>query len=128
MRVMSKARWTGDAPDGPFNNPFGALKDTAGALPPGPPAKAPPPEASVPKGPARAVVRLEKKGRRGKQVTVVEQLGLSPSVLAEWAQALKQSLGSGGTIEDGAIVVQGDHRERTRAWLEARGVRKVSVG
>ena len=28
----------------------------------------------------------------------------------------------------GAIVVQGDHRERTRAWLEARGVRKVSVG
>jgi translation initiation factor 1 len=123
---MPKDRWKGDAPAGPFNNPFGALKDAVGELPPAP-ARAPSAEPPA-KGPARAVVRLEKKGRGGKQVTVVEQLSLSPVDLAEWTQALKQSLGCGGAMEEGAIVVQGDHRERVRAWLDARGVRKISVG
>jgi translation initiation factor 1 len=124
---MPKDRWKGDAPAGPFNNPFGALKNAVGELPPAP-APASTPEPAPAKGPARAVVRLEKKGRGGKQVTVVEQLALSPAELAEWAQALKQSLGCGGAVEEETIVVQGDHRERVRAWLEARGVRRVSVG
>lgn len=124
---MARDRWKGDAPAGPFNNPFGALKDAVGELPPAPPS-APSAEPAPAKGPTRAVVRLEKKGRGGKQVTVVEQLSLPPPELAEWAQALKQSLGCGGAVEDEAIVVQGDHRERVRAWLEGRGVRRVSVG
>jgi translation initiation factor 1 len=124
---MPKERWKGDAPPGPFNNPFGALKDAVGTLPSAPP-PTPAPEPAPAKGPARAVVRLEKKGRGGKQVTVVEQLDLSAAALAEWAQALKQSLGCGGAVEEGAIVVQGDHRERTRAWLASRGVRRISVG
>lgn len=124
---MPRERWKGDAPAGPFNNPFGALKDAVGELPPAPaPTRSAEPVPA--KGPARAVVRLEKKGRGGKQVTVVEQLSLSPAELAEWGQSLKHSLGCGGAVEDGAIVVQGDHRERVRAWLEARGVRRISVG
>jgi translation initiation factor 1 len=126
---MPKERWKGDAPPGPFNNAFGALKDAVGEVPPAPlPPSAPQADPSPAKGPARAVVRLEKKGRGGKQVTVVEKLDLSAAALAEWAQALKQSLGCGGAVDDAAIVVQGDHRERIRAWLEARGVKRISVG
>jgi len=108
----------------PFHNPFGALKDKLGDLPRGP-ERAPPP---APKGPARAVVRLERKGRGGKEVTVVEQLGLAPRELEEWLSALKGALGCGGVAEDSAIVLQGDQRKRLPKILEARGVRRVTVG
>jgi len=108
----------------PFHNPFGALKGKLGDLPRGPEKKPPP----VPKGPARAVVRLERKGRGGKEVTVVEQLGLGPRELDEWLSALKGALGCGGTAAEGAIVLQGDQRKRLPEILEARGVRRVTVG
>ncbi len=107
----------------PFHNPFGALKDRLGELPRGP-ERAP----EVPKGPARAVVRLERKGRRGKEVTVVEQLGLGRSELEEWLKALKASLGCGGAVEADALVLQGDQRDRLRGLLQQRGVRRISVG
>src|SRR4051794_22913793 len=96
-------------------------------LPPGPVRIAPSAKAE-PKGPARAVVRMERKGRGGKEVTVVEQLGLRPAELEAWLKALKQALGCGGVVEEGALVVQGDHRARVKAWLEGRGVKRVSVG
>jgi translation initiation factor 1 len=108
------------------NNPFEKLKGMMKDLPPGPaPSTKAKPE---PKGPARAVVRMERKGRGGKEVTVVEQLELRPADLEAWLKALKQALGCGGTVEEGALVVQGDHRERVKAWLEGRGVKRVSVG
>jgi len=106
------------------SNPFEKLKEMRKDLPPGPAPRAKP----EPKGPARAVVRMERKGRGGKEVTVVEQLELRPAELEAWLKALKQSLGCGGAVEDGALVVQGDHRPRVKAWLEGRGVKKVSVG
>ena len=113
----------------PFHNPFGALKDKLGDLPRGPDhapdRPAPTPE---PKGPARAVVRLERKGRRGKEVTVVEQLGLRDRDLDAWLKDLKAALGCGGAIEDDSLVLQGDHRDRLRVLLEQRGVRKIVVG
>ena len=105
-----------------FNNPFAQLASRREELAQGRP---PAPE---PKGPARAVVRMERKGRGGKEVTVVEGLELGGSELERWLKELKQALGCGGTIEERAIVLQGDHRERLRAILPARGVRKVSVG
>ena len=108
----------------PFHNPFGALKDKLGELPRGPEAK----PAVAPKGPARAVVRLERKGRGGKEVTVVEQLGLGPRELDGWLSALKGALGCGGVNEEGSIVLQGDQRKRLPKILEARGVRRVTVG
>jgi translation initiation factor 1 len=112
-----------DDDDQPFNNPFGSLKGRLPDLPRGPV-----PRASEPKGPARAVVRLERKGRRGKEVTVVEQLGLAAAQLDEWLQALKSGLGCGGSIEADAIVLQGDQRKRLPKLLEERGVRRVIVG
>lgn len=113
--------------EGPFNNPFGALKGKLGELPKG----APPPKPGEPKapaGPPRAVVRMERKGRGGKEVTVVEQLALPPAELEKWCKQLKQALGCGGTIEGSDIVLQGDHRQRVMAELLQRGVKKVSVG
>ncbi|HEU4759723.1 MAG TPA: translation initiation factor [Dehalococcoidia bacterium] len=96
-------------------------------LPPGPAPEPPVPKAE-PKGPPRAVVRMERKGRGGKEVTVVEQLELRPAELEAWLKALKQALGCGGAVEEGTLVVQGDHRARVKAWLEGRGVKRVSVG
>jgi translation initiation factor 1 len=111
----------------PFHNPFaslGALKD---ALPKGPEPKAPA-EAQAPKGPPRAVVRLERAGRRGKEVTIVEHLDLSLREREKWLTALKGALGCGGTLEGDALVLQGDHRQRAAKWLEAKGVKKVTLG
>lgn len=113
--------------DKPFHNPFAALQGVRKDLPAGPAAaKAPP--APAPKGPARAVVRMERKGRGGKEVTVIEQLGLAPRELERWLKLLKQTLGCGGVVEGQALVLQGDHRDRTPAALEKLGVRRVTVG
>jgi translation initiation factor 1 len=117
------------APAGPFNNPFAALSAKRDALPQAPAAPVAPPSAKPePKGPARAVVRMERKGRGGKEVTVVEHLELPAPQREVWLKALKNSLGCGGVVEDDALVLQGDQRERLPALLEARGVRKVTVG
>jgi translation initiation factor 1 len=74
------------------------------------------------------VVRLERKGRGGKEATVVEKLELAPARLRAWADELKRALGCGGAVEGDAIALQGDQRERARRWLEAKGVRKVIAG
>jgi len=86
--------------------------------------KTPPPA----KGPARAVVRLERKGRRGKDVTIVDKLGLGPIDLETWCRELKQSLGCGGMVEGEMIVLQGDLRPRLPGLLTAKGVAKITVG
>ncbi len=111
----------------PFHNPFAVLASQRDALPPG---LAPAAEEQVRerKGPARAVVRLERKGRGGKEVTVVEHLELPPPEREVWLKALKGVLGCGGVVEEEALVLQGDHRERLPSLLAARGVRRVVVG
>jgi translation initiation factor 1 len=108
----------------PFHNPFGALRGKLGDLPAGPPPRTPAP----PKGPARAVVRMERKGRGGKEVTVIEQLELPPRELEAWLKDLRSALGCGGAIEGATLVLQGDQRKRVPYLLTARGARKVVVG
>jgi translation initiation factor 1 len=80
------------------------------------------------KPPARAVVRMERKGRGGKEVTVVEKLGLRDSELETWCRELKQALGCGGSVDGDLIILQGDLRTRVPAALTAKGVEKVTVG
>jgi translation initiation factor 1 len=111
------------------SNPFAGLAGLRDRLPPGDQPTAPTPAAApaAPKGPARAVVRYERKGRGGKEVTVVEQLGLAPAGLESWCRELKRALGCGGAVEDTAIALAGDQRTRLPALLEARGVRRVTV-
>jgi translation initiation factor 1 len=118
----------GPAPAGPFHDAFAKLRDR---LPDGwtaPPSPSPDPSRAEPRGPARAVVRIERKGRGGKEATLVEKLELPERALATWLDDAKRSLGCGGSVEDGALVLQGDQRERVARWLERRGVRKVIVG
>jgi len=106
--------------------PFAALEKLRDQLPVGEvaPTKTEPGEK---KGPARAVVRLEKKQRRGKEVTVVEKLGLQTNELESWCKQLKQTLGCGGTVEADAIVLQGDFRQRLPDVLTKLGVRKITI-
>jgi translation initiation factor 1 len=73
-------------------------------------------------------VGRETKGRRGKGVTTVSDLPLDESGLAELAAKLKQQLGTGGTIKDGRIEIQGDHRDRIVAEFERMGYRVKRAG
>jgi translation initiation factor 1 len=107
-------------------DPFAALEHLRAQLPKGPTPPTPTPVA--PKAPARAVVRIERKGRRGKEVTIVEKLALAPRHLEQWCKDLKQALGCGGAVEEDAIVLQGDLRDRITAVLEKKGVAKITMG
>ena len=71
---------------------------------------------------------MERSGRGGKEVTVVEQLAMSPAEREAWLKALKAALGCGGTLEGDAFMLQGDHRKRLPGLLTSRGVKKVTVG
>ena len=120
------------APPGPFNAALAGLVARMGSVPPAraPELAAAPLSAAKPTDrppPARAVVRMERAGRGGKIVTVVEKLDLRPGELATWLGELKRALGCGGVVESGALVLQGDTRERVGAWLEKRGVKRVTV-
>lgn len=108
------------------NSPFAKLEGLRDQLPVGP-QKAAVAE-PAPRGPARAVVRYERKHRGGKEVTVVDKLGLGGDDLARWCRELKQALGCGGSVEGDTIVLQGDQRSRLPDLLSARGVTKVTVG
>src|SRR5947207_2872598 len=81
--------------------PFAALESIKGALPTGPARR----EAAA-KGPAKAVVRMERVGRGGKEVTVIEQLELKVEERETWLKALKAALGCGGSIEGTSLVLQ----------------------
>jgi translation initiation factor 1 len=73
--------------------------------------------------PARIVakLRLEKKGRGGKTVTVVYDLPNNAGFLKELSQELKRACGTGGAVADGAIELQGDLRDRVRVFLSSKG-------
>ena len=68
-----------------------------------------------------AVLRIEKQARGGKTVTVVFGLPDNQSFLADLAQHLKRACGTGGTVAEGAVELQGDLRDRVRQALEQRG-------
>ncbi len=109
-------------------DPFAALEALRSSLPVGKPVSKPLTPAVVPKPPSRAVVRMERKGRGGKEVTVVDKLGLRPAELEAWCKDLKQALGCGGAVDGELIVLQGDLRPRVPAVLTAKGVGKVTIG
>jgi translation initiation factor 1 len=68
-----------------------------------------------------AKLRLEKKGRGGKTVTVVYDLPNNAAFLKELSQELKRACGTGGSVADGAVELQGDLRDRVREVLAKKG-------
>ncbi|MBM3225003.1 MAG: translation initiation factor Sui1 [Candidatus Tectomicrobia bacterium] len=76
------------------------------------------------------VVRVgrETKGRKGKGVTIITGVPLEPAALQQLATQLKQHCGAGGTLKDGVIELQGDHRDRVIAVLRQRGYQVKRAG
>ena len=73
--------------------------------------------------PSRAQVRIgrETKGRAGKGVTVITGIPLSGAQLDQLCSDLKRRCGSGGTVREGVIEIQGDHRDALVTELGKRG-------
>jgi len=84
--------------------------------------------ASGPAGDGAVRLSRETKGRRGKAVTVIRGAPLDAAGLVDLAGELKKLCGTGGTVKDGAVEIQGDQRERVEAALVARGYRVKRVG
>ncbi|MFN8837390.1 MAG: translation initiation factor, partial [Burkholderiales bacterium] len=73
-------------------------------------------------------VRVRREVRNGKPVTVVFDLPCNAAELVAMAAKLKASCGTGGTAKDGAIELQGDHRDAVIARLERDGWRVKRAG
>ncbi len=96
------------------------------------PAEAQAPERPATNEPSKKPVTLkvgrETAGRRGKGVTTVFDVPLDEAGLKQLAATLKQRCGTGGTVKDGRIEIQGDQRERIVAELERLGYKVKRVG
>jgi translation initiation factor 1 len=84
--------------------------------------------ASRPKGDGIVRVGIESKGRGGKTVSLVTGLELNDDALKKLAGELKRLCGTGGTIKDGVIEIQGDHRDVLVEALKKQGMRVKRVG
>ena len=84
--------------------------------------------APVRKGDGTVRVALDTKGRKGKGVTVVKGVPLDAAALAVLGKQLKAACGSGGTVKDGQIEIQGDKREAAAAILREAGFQPVMAG
>ena len=73
-------------------------------------------------------LRREKKGRRGKTVTTLSGLPHSDQELNTLAADLKRYCGCGGSVKEGIIIIQGDHRQKIATWLEKRGYKTKLTG
>ena len=66
-------------------------------------------------------VSLSSKGRKGKSVTLIKGLSMNPSELKAYAGKLKKKTGTGGSLKDGVIEIQGDYREKVAEILSKDG-------
>lgn len=76
---------------------------------------------AAPRGDGTVRVSRESKGRGGKTVTLVRGLPLDDAALQALGKRLRSACGTGGTVKEGVIEVQGDHCERVLASLLAEG-------
>ena len=75
----------------------------------------------IPTGDGIVRVRREVKGRKGKTVTLISGVPLPESDLRELATDLKRKTGSGGSVKDGIIIIQGDHCNKMIAEIKKLG-------
>ena len=83
---------------------------------------------SVPVGDGVARVSRSSKGRGGKTVTLVQGLALDEALLTQLGKQLKAACGTGGTVKEGVIEVQGDHRELVMRLLTSQGFTVKAAG
>ncbi len=77
---------------------------------------------------SRLIVRLDRKGRGGKSVTVIEGLQISLKESEKLLKQLKTRLGTGGTVKDGSLEIQGDHCDTVITELTQMGYRPKRSG
>jgi translation initiation factor 1 len=83
---------------------------------------------AAPRGDGIVRVGRETKGRKGKGVTVVTGVPLDSDGLLELAKRLKQKCGTGGTVKDGVIEIQGDQWETLVDLLTKQGFKVKAIG
>jgi translation initiation factor 1 len=83
---------------------------------------------SPPPGQQTVYLHRASSGRKGKAVTLVKNLALSADDLKTLAKKLKTECGSGGTIKDGVIEIQGEHRPRIAEYLQRLGYKVKIAG
>lgn len=115
------------------DSPFAILRGQMSDGQAGEPAEAmasPPSSAKTPPKGAGAQVRVqrERKGRRGKTVSVITGVPGPESHRQDLLKQLKQKLGTGGALEGDNVVIQGDHRDRTVDLLNQMGYKAKSAG
>jgi translation initiation factor 1 len=76
---------------------------------------------TLPPGSQRLVVRIDRRQRAGKQVTIIEGFVGTSDDLSSLAKTLKTRCGVGGTAKDGVITIQGDLRDKVTELLKSMG-------
>lgn len=76
----------------------------------------------------KVTVRLERKGRGGKTVTVIDGLQMPQKEMEALLKQLKARLGTGGTFKDSSLEIQGDHRDTLMGVLKEMGFRPKRSG
>jgi len=86
------------------------------------------PDHPLPSQSQTAAICLDRKGRKGKSVTLIKGLTLNAGQLAELCKTLKAALATGGTVKEGHLELQGDHRAKIAELLSAKGYKIKLVG
>ena len=73
-------------------------------------------------------IRRETKGRKGKGVTTVSGFDLDANKIKSIAKQLKKACSTGGTVKDGVIEIQGDHRDKLKQQLDKMGYKVKLAG
>ena len=73
-------------------------------------------------------INRETKRRSGKTVTTISGLAANDEVIKKLASKLKNLCGSGGSVKDGVILIQGDHRKALKTELEKQGFKVKLAG
>ena len=81
-----------------------------------------------PSGDGIVRIRLEKKGRKGKSVTLVSGLPLNETQLKDLAGEMKKKCGSGGAVKEAVIELQGDHVSFALTYLKEKGFSPKKAG
>jgi translation initiation factor 1 len=87
-------------------------------------------DSTAKKSPKDGIIRIQRetKGRKGKGVTLITGIPLAGDELKVLAKTLKQKCGTGGTIKNGVIEIQGDHRDLLLGLLQDKGWQVKKAG